>query len=411
MALYGDVTYDNRVRKEARTLAQAGYDVTIACLASHGPSPDLPPGVDILVVEQPGSSVSRGFANPFFAPAGSRRAALVQRIGWLIAYGRGLRSWGRRAVDQVGPVDVWHAHDLTGLAAIVPHLPRRSAVVYDSHELFLETGTALRLPKAARRLLRVYERRLVSRTLAVITVNDEIASILARRYKPRRIEVVHNCPERWSPPAARPDLIREAAGIPDGAPIVLYHGGLTAGRGIDMLVDSMLVNGLEDVHLVLMGYGDLHDRFEGVAREERWNGRIHVIDPVPPSALLSWVASADVGAMPNPGATRNDYFSTPNKLFECFAAGVPVVASDFPTMRRIVIDDPEGPFGAVCDPRHAESIAAAISSIVRLSPEDRDALRARCRRVAAERWNWETEARHLLSIYAEILPQRTRVEP
>ena len=141
---------------------------------------------------------------------------------------------------------------------------------------------------------------------AVITVNDEIASILVRRYKPRRIEVVHNCPERWSPPAARPDLIREAAGIPDGAPIVLYHGGLTAGRGIDMLVDSMLVNGLEDVHLVLMGYGDLHDQFEGVAREERWNGRIHVIDPVPPSALLSWVASADVGAMPNPGATRND---------------------------------------------------------------------------------------------------------
>ena len=36
MALYGDLTYDSRVRKEARSLAEAGYDVTIVCLASRG---------------------------------------------------------------------------------------------------------------------------------------------------------------------------------------------------------------------------------------------------------------------------------------------------------------------------------------------------------------------------------------
>jgi glycosyltransferase involved in cell wall biosynthesis len=410
MALYGDVTYDSRVRKEARTLARAGCDVTIVCLASEGPSPDLPATVNILVVQPPGTSVSRGFSNPFFAPGGSRRAAVAQRIAWLSSYARGLRSWGRLAVAAAGQVDVWHAHDLTGLAAVVPHLGRRSPVVYDSHELFLETGTAVRLPSIARRLLRIYERRLVSRTAAVVTVNDEIAHILDRRYRPRRIEVVHNCPERWSAPVTAPVLIREAAGIPHGAPIVLYHGGLTAGRGIGALMESMLVEGLEDVHLVLMGYGDMRDEFQGVARSERWGGRIHVLDPVPPSVLLSWVASADVGAMPNPGATRNDYFSSPNKLFECFAAGVPVVASDFPTMRRIIIDDPGGPLGAVCDPERTEDIAGAIRSIVRLSPGDRDAFRARCRRAAADRWNWEAEASHLLSIYAEILPRPTTVD-
>ncbi len=410
MALYGDITYDSRVRKEARTLAAAGYDVTIACLASNGPSPDLPASVSILVVEQPGTSVSRGLTNPFFAPAGSRRSAVVERVAWLLSYGRNIRSWGRLAVERAGPVDAWHAHDLTGLAAVVPHLPRRSTIVYDSHELFLETGTALRLPSMARRLLRVYERRLVSRTQAMITVNDEIARILARRYRPRRIEVVHNCPERWSPPVTPPALIREAAGIPDGAAIVLYHGGLTGGRGIETLLESMRVEGLEDVHLVLMGYGDMRDELQRVALEEQWSGRIHVLDPVPPSALLSWVASADVGAMPNPGATRNDVFSSPNKLFECFAAGVSVVASDFPTMRRIVIDDPGGPLGAVCDPRRPEAIAGAIRSIVGLSPSEREASRARCLRAAAERWNWETEANGLLSIYAELLPRPTGVE-
>ena len=36
MALYGDLTYDSRVRKEARSLSEAGYDVVVVCLASGG---------------------------------------------------------------------------------------------------------------------------------------------------------------------------------------------------------------------------------------------------------------------------------------------------------------------------------------------------------------------------------------
>ena len=406
MALYGDLTYDSRVRKEARTLAEAGYDVVIACLDSEAAPLDLPAGVRVIVLRPPGMAVIPGSPNPFLAARRGRLASLRGRVAWLLAYVRGLRAWGRLVVETAGPVDVWHANDLTGLAAIMPNLPRRSPVVYDSHELFLETGTALRLPGPARRLLRAYERRLVSRTSAVITVNDEIADVLRRRYRPARIDVVHNCPDRWSPPRSGAPLLREAAGIPVGAPIVLYHGGLTADRGIEQLMEAVLVDGLAEVHLVLMGYGEKGDDYRRVARSAGAPMRIHVLDPVPPSELMPWVASADVGAMPNPGKTRNDYFSTPNKLFECLAAGIPVVASDVPTMRRIIIDDPCGPLGAVCDPTSVEAIAYAIGSIVRLGPAERDALRARCLRAAAERWNWDREGRTLLSVYSDILPRR-----
>ena len=296
----------------------------------------------------------------------------------------------------------WHANDLTGLAAIVPYLGRGVPVIYDSHELFLETGTAARLPSPARRLLRLYEKRLVARTFGVITVNDEIAQVLRARYQPKRIAIVHNCPERWQPSTGKP-LLREAAGIPVGAPIVLYHGGLTDGRGVEQLIEAVLADGLDDVHLVLMGQGEKRDEFQDMAASRRGGERVHLLDPVPPSDLLPWVASADVGAMPNQGTTRNDYFSSPNNLFECIAAGIPVVVSDFPTMRRIVLDDPGGALGAVCDPTNSDSIGGAVRSIVRLSRSDRDELKARCLRAAAEHWNWEAEATGLLSLYAEIL--------
>ena len=409
MVLYGDLTFDSRVRKEARTVAEAGYDVTIVCLASESSSPDLPANVKILVVRPPGRTVVRGASNPFFAIRGSRVEALRQRLAWLIAYARGLRSWGRLAAAACGQIDIWHAHDMTGLVAIVPNLRTDVPVVYDSHELYLETGTAARLPAPMRRALRAYERRLVSRASAVVTVNDEIADVLRHRYRPRRIEVVHNCPGRWSPPPVRPMLLHQAAGVPVDAPIVLYHGGMTADRGVEQLMEALLTEQLLDTHLVLMGFGDKRDEYLTAAQSAKWQGRIHVLDPVPPSSLLPWVASADVGVMPNPGRTLNDRFSSPNKLFECLAAGTPVVASNFPTMRRVVIDNPSGPLGAVCDPMSPVAIADAIRSIVRLDPTEMAALRARCLRAAAERWNWEHETEGLIRVYSDLAPADSSV--
>jgi glycosyltransferase involved in cell wall biosynthesis len=403
MALYGDLTYDSRVRKEARTLADAGYDVTIVCLEDRSARADLPTNVRVVVHRSPRPSVTRGSTNPFFRARQGRVAALRARGEWLVAFVRDLRSWGRAAIEAGGPIDIWHAHDLTGLAAIVPNLhATRIPVVYDSHELFIETGTALRLPKPARLMLRAYEHRLVSRASAVITVNDEIAHVLRHRYDPARIEVVHNCPSLpFLPFTASP--LRLSAGIPADAPVVLYHGGLTEGRGVEQLLEALLVDGLKDVHLVLMGFGERFDELRSESGSARWRHRLHVLDPVPPSTVLGWVAGADVGAMPNPGVTRNDYFSAPNKLFECFAAGIPVVASDFPTMRRLVMHNPGGPLGALCDPSRVDSIADALRSVLSLGPVEREALRARCLQAAAEQWNWELQSQVLIRVYSEIL--------
>jgi glycosyltransferase involved in cell wall biosynthesis len=404
VALYGDLTYDSRVRREARTLAEAGYDVTIVCLAAQAGGSDLPASVNVQVRPPPGMGVIPGSWNPFFAPRGGL-AVFRGRIAWLIAYVRGLRAWGRVAVATAGPVDVWHAHDLTGLAAIVPNLGRGVPVVFDSHELFLETGTALRLPSPARWFLRAYERRLVNRTSAVITVNEALAAFLRRRFPTQTVLAVHNCPDRWLPPTERPTVLREAMGVSGDVPIILYHGALSAHRGVEQLMEALLEPGLERAHLALMGFGEMRDAFVRAAADARWGNRVHVLEPVRPADLLSWVASADVGAMPIQPATLNLRLSTPNKLFECLAAGTPVVASDFPAMREIVIDNPGGPLGAVCDPSRVDVIADAIRSILRLEPTDLEALRARCVRSAAERWNWDHEGETLLSVYSKLGPR------
>src|SRR5262249_971807 len=104
---------------------------------------------------------------------------------------------------------------------------------------------------------------------------------------------------------------------------------------------------------------------------------------------------------------RHDHvLSTPNKLWESLAAGVPVVVSDYPVMRGIVLDPSNGPLGAVCNATHPGSIANAVLEIVSCSPRERARLRARCLAAAHRRWNWETEAARLVALYGEIAEAR-----
>jgi glycosyltransferase involved in cell wall biosynthesis len=206
----------------------------------------------------------------------------------------------------------------------------------------------------------------------------------------------------WEPPDPAPDRIRERLALAPERTIALYHGGLMPDRGLDRLIAAVAQPGLESTDLVIMGSGTMEGRLRELAAASPARERIHFLSPVAPGELLDWVASADVGVMPNQPSTLNERLSTPNKLFECLTAGTPVVSSDFPERRRIVIDGPDGPLGRVCDPTSPASIAAAIREIVELSPGDAAALRERCRRAGRDRYGWPAQLGRALGAYGEL---------
>jgi glycosyltransferase involved in cell wall biosynthesis len=404
MALYADVSHDSRVLREATTLADAGHDVTIVCIA--GAAPEGAPFRVIAGHPARGGVLPDG-SSPFLRDDGASKVKRVaRRVGWLKGYVSSIRAWGRWAVASAGPVDAWHAHDLTGLAAVAPLVKRPTLLVYDSHEIFLETGTAARLPGFGRRLLQRLERRWVSLAAALVTVNEAYAEVLERRTRPRRIVIVRNCPPRREiaegSAAAPNDRIRDVVGIPADAPVALYHGAFARHRGIEPAALAMLEPGMERHHLAILGFGSIRDELEAMAAEPRFGGRVHVLPAVPPDDVVDWVGSADVDVIALERSTLNHWLCTPNKLWESLTAGTPVVVSDFPVMRQIVIDDPAGALGTVCDPVDPASIAAAIRAITEASPEARAGWRARCREAAADRWNWETESARLVELYASL---------
>ena len=176
-----------------------------------------------------------------------------------------------------------------------------------------------------------------------------------------------------------------------------------ADRGLEELAEAMLEPGLEDVHLVV-------PRLRAAQRAEAV--------PMPPAPAGStscrpcrptscrWVAAADVGVMPNQPRTLNERLSTPNKLFESLAVGLPGRLERLPGA-------PSDRASTIRTGRSARSATRPTPrSIARGDPLDprprcaaaRADLRARCLRAAHERWNWETESAKLVDLYRELGP-------
>jgi len=201
-------------------------------------------------------------------------------------------------------------------------------------------------------------------------------------------------------PSLDPDP--RAAGVPDlhaelslaqELRIALYIGGVYPHRPLDVLLEAAAE--LEDCAMVIMGPGlpSYVDQLRARARALGVEERVRIAPAVPIADVVRYAAAGDVGVIPFLNTSLNNFHGLPNKIFEYIAAGIPVVASDFPQLRA-VIDRYD--VGKTFDPDRPGALVGAIRDV--LGDPDRLAeLRANATAAAAE-LNWEIESRRLLEL-------------
>ncbi|MBI4754077.1 MAG: glycosyltransferase family 4 protein [Betaproteobacteria bacterium] len=168
--------------------------------------------------------------------------------------------------------------------------------------------------------------------------------------------------------------------------VIVYLGTLDRPRRIEVLF-AMLARVLrEEPRALLVLVGDTQDaphrtwlegqaRATGVAEHVLWTGWL------PMAQGWRHVRAAEVGLSPFPRGFLLDSAS-PTKVPEYLALGVPVVCNDNPDQQAVI--DTSG--AGRCVPYSAEDFAQAVLELLRLPPQERQAMAERGRQfVARER--------------------------
>lgn len=322
-------------------------------------------------------------------------AGAIERLAAIALTVRAQREATLRAAPGA---DLVHAMAYMGIPVGLALGARDSIpVVYDARDIYTDAQNIARMPAPARRLFGRLERSWANCASQVVTVNEPYAAVMARRWDLPTPVVVMNCSYRQDPDPASPRLFHDRLGLGASQRVVLYQGGFSRDRGIEQLIEAIsLVN---EATLVLLGYGPLEGEIRRLIADGGRGDIVRVLPAVPPDELLAWVASADVVAMPIQPSSLNHRLTTPNKLFEAMAVGVPVVASDLPGMASIVR---AAGCGLVCDPTDPLAIGATISAILDAPAADRAAMRARALAAADDCYNWESQLDVLAATYEQL---------
>ena len=286
--------------------------------------------------------------------------------------------------------DVYHFHD----PALIPYGRRLKEmgkiVIYDAHEdvprqtLSKEYLFGPLRPLLAR-WLEAYENKAAKEFDLVIAATPTIA----KRFSDigARSEVVANYPLKSEFPPISPEYVRDSK-------TACYVGVMTKIRGFCEMVEAM--NFLNGAKLVLAGPRPSHDLVSIVANCEGWK-KAETLGELDRTGIQNLLSRATVGLVVlQPIPNYLDAF--PIKMFEYMAAGLPVIASNFPLWRKIVEDSGCG----ICvDPKSPKEIADAMQFIFE-NPDRAKAMGQRGREAVQSSLNWEHEEKKLLKAYESL---------
>ncbi len=197
-----------------------------------------------------------------------------------------------------------------------------------------------------------------------------------------------------------PGELGDPGGMPDpgedtAAPrTVCYIGGITRMRGA---VEMLQALGKANARMILAGPMESDELQAELAAMPAWS-RVDYRGVLDRAAIRAVLHESQLGLVllhPVP----NYLDALPVKMFEYMAAGLPVLASDFPLWRGIL--DASGA-GTCVDPLDTDRIAQAIDKMLDLPDADRQRMRNACRAAVRDSYSWKNEEAKLVSAYAAI---------
>jgi glycosyltransferase involved in cell wall biosynthesis len=367
MAESSDIYHDYRVQKEANSLLEDGWRVTVYGFRTTWKQPDPAPIKFTLVT----------------LPLVSRHRRRLRNLSIMVNVAL-LNLWLLTC-----RAEVYHAHNTMFLLGMwLSSRLHRGWFVYDAHEVQWEHG----------RILAWLERRFIGRADARINVAAGRAQAVANRYglQERDITIVANYPVvDQATPTRRYQ--------PHEGPLrLVYSGGYDIqSNRLDLLLRAMqIVPGCE-LNLIAFGYRDSEAQLRHLAETLGIEDRIIFHPLVRPDEVMDAVAKYDVAVnmLTNPMNHLSIRHSSVNKMYEYMAAGMPTLCSDLDSF----VEEFVKPGAAVAvDATNVTDIARGLQELM----NNRARLVDMCSQasgLARTRFNWASQEERLQILYRNLM--------
>ncbi len=411
----GHCALDGRIfYKEARSLQQAGYEVTLlAPLNDEGFLFDAGKNkiatgettlYDIRIIGF--SREKRGIFKNRVILKLSRLASLIGlRIGTelfaelteLIDKGTNLRA------------DVYHCHEIFSLYAgiqIKRRLEkegRKPKLIYDVHEYTPATSPKARginklYDELSKKVIVHFEKEALKYVDYTITVSEVIRDYLLTQNRSIQTEVIYNC-------SVFPISQEQESVKPQGKVIICHEGSLSFSRGLKRMIEVMRVlkEGYGNrVGLLIIGtvYGEERRYLDQKLDEYDLQDTIRCTGWLTYEKVSQAIYQADIGIMFSE-PTENIMLGggVGNKLFNYMRCGLPIVSVEVPERSRVIS---ETQCGLVVTEPSTESLAKALSALIDDETKRRQ-LGDNARKAGYNQYGWEQMEKRLLRVYQELL--------
>lgn len=353
--------FDTRIfQKQCKSLSRAGFEVVL--VAPHDRD-EVVDGVKIRPIPKKSKRLARFIAGSFRAFKVARRER----------------------------PNLYHIHDpellpIGKLLSLAGH-----CVVFDMHEnlpkaVLSKTWIRPKIRPAISAVLRFLEGMLLS-GMPVIFAETSYAKDYPRIHP--KIEVL-NFPD-----------ISQFADLADQKhpfPSIGYIGGVTAERGITVILEALEILKRDGVNVFFECVGPQFDKTlemktrlvaEGPLKDRvRFYGYMNVNDGM----KIMGKCHVGLAILKN---VPNYVESYPTKMFEYMALGLPVIVSKFPLYQKIVEEEQCG----ICvDPDSPQEVASALRCLIE-QPGKASLMGARGRKAVMEKYCWDKELVKLTEFY------------
>ncbi|HSI06971.1 MAG TPA: glycosyltransferase [Rariglobus sp.] len=391
----GPLARNPRVVKEASTLREAGYNVTVLGVANHATSVPLD---NALAADTP---FTHRVINLI---AGPRAWTLRAQVRLARDFAHRLRL---PSIHALGPARALlsearaHRADLVIVHNEIAHWAgvrllaegRRVAVDFeDWHSEDLLPADRADRPLA---LLRSVEHTLLHRAAAVTTTSEALADALHARHGGRPPAVITNSFRLQPNP-------RTLQPVDSAEPPVFFWFSQTTGpgRGLEQFLAAWSRINRPSRVVFLGEVRGGYDRHLLGSVPESLRPYLSFRPLVPPSDLPGVIARHDIGLALEDSSIVNRDLTITNKILQYLNAGLAVIASDTAGQREVLA---RGPSAGSLVPLHDTNAFASVLNGFLADPIALRTRQAAARRLAEDHYCWEKEAPHLLEHVARAL--------